>query len=87
VIGRRTFLAGTGAVCAADAQQAAKIFKVGELHPGIGSEERLAVLRGIGYVEARTGSSNAGTQRDVATACRRSQRAGRPEAGRHSRDG
>ena len=35
------------------AQQAAKVFKVGELHPGIGSEERLAALREAGYVESK----------------------------------
>jgi len=57
VIDRRTFLAGTGgllaAPLAAEAQQAAKVFKVGELHPGIGSEERLAALREVGYVEGQ----------------------------------
>ena len=55
---RRTFLAGTGAVLlaaplAAEAQQAAKVLKVGELHPGVGSEERLAALREAGYVEGQ----------------------------------
>jgi len=55
---RRSFLTGTGAVLlaaplAAEAQQAAKVFKVGELHPGIGSEERLAALREVGYVEGQ----------------------------------
>jgi putative tryptophan/tyrosine transport system substrate-binding protein len=58
VIGRRTFLAGMGtallaAPLAAEAQQVAKVFKVGELHPGIGSEERLAALREVGYVEGQ----------------------------------
>jgi putative ABC transport system substrate-binding protein len=58
VMERRTFLAGAGAVLlaaplAAGAQQAAKVFKVGELHPGIGSEERLAALREVGYVEGQ----------------------------------
>jgi len=57
VIDRRTFLAGTGGLLAgplvAEAQQAAKVFKVGELHPGIGSEERLAALREVGYVEGQ----------------------------------
>ena len=55
---RRTFLAGTGAVLlavplVAEAQQAPKVFKVGELHPGIGSGERLAALREVGYVEGQ----------------------------------
>ena len=58
MIDRRTFLAGTGAVLlaaplTAEAQQAAKVFKVGELHPGIGSEARLAALREVGYVEGQ----------------------------------
>jgi putative ABC transport system substrate-binding protein len=38
---------------AAEAQEAAKVLKVGELHPGIGSEERLAALREAGYVEGQ----------------------------------
>jgi putative ABC transport system substrate-binding protein len=36
-----------------EAQQAAKVFKVGELNPGTGSEERLAALREAGYVEGQ----------------------------------
>jgi hypothetical protein len=88
---RRAFLAGTGGVLlvaplAAEGQQGGKVCKVGELHPGSGSEERLAALREVGYVEGRTWSSNA--------ACRgRLDRlpalatGGRPETGRHSRDG
>jgi putative ABC transport system substrate-binding protein len=55
---RRTFLASSGSVLlaapfVAEAQQVVKVFKLGELHPGIGSEERLAALREIGYVEGR----------------------------------
>ena len=55
---RRTFLASSGSVLlaapfVAEAQQAAKVFKLGELHPGIGSEERLAALREVGYVEGQ----------------------------------
>ena len=54
---RRAFVAGTlgllAAPLAVEAQQAAKVFKVGELHPGIGSEERLAALREAGYVESK----------------------------------
>ena len=55
---RRRFLLSSliGAVAvplAAAAQQAAKVFKVGELHPGTGSEERLAALREAGYVEGQ----------------------------------
>jgi putative ABC transport system substrate-binding protein len=38
---------------AAEAQEAAKVRKVGELHPGTGSEERLAALREAGYVEGQ----------------------------------
>ena len=38
---------------AAGGQQAGKVFKVGELHPGNGSEERLAALREVGYVEGK----------------------------------
>jgi putative ABC transport system substrate-binding protein len=58
VIGRRTFLAGTGAVLlaapfVAEAQQVGKLLKLGELHPGSGSEERLAALREVGYVEGQ----------------------------------
>ena len=58
MIDRRAFLAGTSAVLlasplAAEAQQAAKVFKVGELHPGSGSEERVAALREVGYVEGQ----------------------------------
>jgi putative tryptophan/tyrosine transport system substrate-binding protein len=46
-------LAVLAAPLAVAAQQAAKVFKVGELHPGIGSEERLAALRDAGYVESK----------------------------------
>jgi putative ABC transport system substrate-binding protein len=58
VIGRRTFLAGTGAVLLAapfvgEPQQVGKLRKLGELHPGSGSEERLAALREVGYVEGQ----------------------------------
>ena len=55
---RRAFL-GTlaggllAAPLAAAAQEAAKVRKVGELHPGSGSEERLAALREAGYVEGQ----------------------------------
>jgi putative ABC transport system substrate-binding protein len=38
---------------AADAKQAAKVFRLGELHPGIGSQERLDALREVGYVEGQ----------------------------------
>jgi len=38
---------------AAEGQQVGKVRKVGELHPGIGSEERLAALREVGYVEGQ----------------------------------
>ena len=38
---------------AAEAQQVGKVFKVGELHPGIGSQERLDALREVGYVEGQ----------------------------------
>jgi putative ABC transport system substrate-binding protein len=49
-----TTLAGAlAAPLGAEAQQAAKVFKVGELHPGTGSEERLAALREAGYVEGQ----------------------------------
>ena len=49
-----TSLAGAlAAPLAVEAQQAAKVFKVGELHPGTGSEERLAALREAGYVEGQ----------------------------------
>ena len=59
-----TSLAGVlGVPLGAEAQQAAKVFKVGELNPGTGSEERLAALREAGYVEGRTCLSNAGMQR------------------------
>ena len=55
---RRVFLALVpasllAAPLAAGAQQAGKVFKVGELHPGTGSEERLAALREAGYVEGQ----------------------------------
>jgi len=54
---RRTFVAGAvsllAAQLAAEAQPAGKMFKVGELHPGTGSEERLAALREVGYVEGQ----------------------------------
>jgi putative ABC transport system substrate-binding protein len=56
---RRRFLLTslTGALVAplaAGAQQAAKVFKVGDLHPGTGApEERLAALRQAGYVEGQ----------------------------------
>src|SRR5512144_1411489 len=55
---RRAFigtLAGglLAAPLAAAAQEAAKVRKVGELHPGSGSEERLAALREAGYVEGQ----------------------------------
>ena len=58
MIDRRTFLAGTGAVLlasplAAEGQQVGKVRRVGELHPGNGSEERLAALREVGYVEGQ----------------------------------
>ena len=58
MIDRRAFLAGTGAVLlasplAAEGQQVGKVRKVGELHPGSGSEERLAALREVGYVEGQ----------------------------------
>ena len=57
MIDRRTFLAGTGAVLlaplATQGQQVGKVRKVGELHPGSGSEERLAALREVGYVEGQ----------------------------------
>ena len=36
-----------------EAQAASKVLKVGELHPGTGSEERLAALREAGYVEGQ----------------------------------
>ena len=49
-----TSLAGVlGVPLGAEAQQAAKVFKVGELSPGTGSEERLAALREAGYVEGQ----------------------------------
>jgi len=49
-----TSLAGAlAAPLAVEAQHAAKVFKVGELHPGTGSEERLAALRQAGYVEGQ----------------------------------
>ena len=49
-----TSLAGVLAVSlGAEAQQGAKVFKVGELSPGTGSEERLAALREVGYVEEK----------------------------------
>jgi putative ABC transport system substrate-binding protein len=38
---------------ATEAQEAAKVRRVGELHPGSGSEERLAALREAGYVEGQ----------------------------------
>ena len=54
---RRHILAGLllslAAPPAAGAQQAAKVLKVGELHPGTGSEERIAALREAGYVEGQ----------------------------------
>ena len=55
---RRAFFgAMTGGLLAAplavEAQAAGKVPKVGELHPGIGSEERLAALREVGYVEGQ----------------------------------
>ena len=58
MIDRRAFLAGTGAVLlasplAAEGQQVGKVRKVGELHPGSGSEERVAALREVGYVEGQ----------------------------------
>jgi putative tryptophan/tyrosine transport system substrate-binding protein len=58
VIDRRAFLAGAGAVLlasplAAEGQQVGKVRKVGELHPGSGSEERVAALREVGYVEGQ----------------------------------
>ena len=46
-------LALLAAPLAVAAQQAAKVFKVGDLHPRIGSEERLAALREAGYVESK----------------------------------
>ena len=50
----RTFFGGLlAAPLAAEAQEAAKVRKVGELHPGTGSEERLAALREAGYVEGQ----------------------------------
>ena len=36
-----------------EAQQAAKVLTVGELHPGMGSEERFAALREAGYFEGQ----------------------------------
>jgi putative ABC transport system substrate-binding protein len=49
-----TSLAGVlAAPLAGEAQQTAKVLKVGELHPGTGSEERLAALREAGYVEGQ----------------------------------
>ena len=49
-----TSLAGVLTVSlGAEAQQGAKVFKVGELSPGTGSEERLAALREVGYVEGQ----------------------------------
>jgi len=63
MISRRRFTAGVaialtplGARASAQeykAQQAAKAFKVGELSPGTGSEERLAALHEAGYVEGQ----------------------------------
>jgi len=50
----RTLAGGLlAAPLAAEAQEAAKVRKVGELHPGTGSEERLAALREAGYVEGQ----------------------------------
>jgi len=78
VINRRAFL-GTLAFLAplraAEAQPAEKMVKVGELHPGTGSEES-AWLRCArpGTSRARTWFSNAGMQRAASNACRRSQR-------------
>ena len=49
-----TSLAGVlAAPLAPEAQQTAKVLKVGELHLGTGSEERLAALREAGYVEGQ----------------------------------
>ena len=63
MISRRRFTAGVaialtplGARASAQeykAQHGAKVFKVGELSPGTGSEERLAALREVGYVEGQ----------------------------------
>ena len=62
------------ALCTTEAQEVAKVRKVGELHPGTGSAERLAALREAGYVEGQNRSSYAGMQRAASNACRRSQR-------------
>jgi putative ABC transport system substrate-binding protein len=49
-----TSLAGAlTAPLAAKAQQAGKVYRIGVLHPGSGSEERLAALREAGYVEGQ----------------------------------
>jgi len=59
VIDRRTFLAGTGAVLlaaplAVEAQQAAKVYRIGVLLPGAGVTDLLRQsLRELGYVEGR----------------------------------
>jgi putative ABC transport system substrate-binding protein len=41
------------APCTTEAQGVAKVRKVGELHPGTGSAERLAALREAGYLEGQ----------------------------------
>jgi ABC-type uncharacterized transport system substrate-binding protein len=41
------------APCTTEAQEVARVRKVGELHPGTGSAERLAALREAGYVEGQ----------------------------------
>ena len=63
MIGRRTFLAGTGAVLlaaplAAEAQEAAKVARIGYLAGTLATsphlqEAFLQGLRGLGYVEGR----------------------------------
>src|SRR5262245_30290178 len=44
---------GILSVPATGAPQPGKVYKIGVLHPGSGSEERLAALREAGYIEGR----------------------------------